>query len=89
MTFPNGAPLRIYDCRGIDFRDTNTQHYIDDLIMTVDGKIEKDYEVYISLFLIFFFREVLFFKLHLRLGHSLNTWPREPTLLKVKSQSVI
>lgn len=44
MTFPNGAPLRIYDCRGIDFRDENTQHYIDDLIMTVDGKIRKDYE---------------------------------------------
>lgn len=60
MTFPNGAPLRIYDCRGIDFRDTNTQHYIDDLIMTVDGKIKKDYEVYISLFLIFFLGKSFF-----------------------------
>lgn len=61
MTFPNGAPLRIYDCRGIDFRDENTQHYIDDLIMTVDGKIRKDYEVYISLFLLFILGKFFFF----------------------------
>lgn len=61
MTFPNGAPLRIYDCRGIDFLETNTQHYIKDLIMTVDGKIKKDYEVYMSLFIIFIFLGKFFF----------------------------
>lgn len=44
MTFPDGKQLRIYDCRGIDFLDRNTRHYVDDLIKTVDGRIKKNYE---------------------------------------------
>lgn len=44
MTFPDGKHLRIYDCRGIDYFDRSTEHYIDDLIKTVDGRIKKDYE---------------------------------------------
>lgn len=53
MTFPDGKQLRIYDCRGIDFFDWNTKHYVNDLIKTVDGGIKKDYEVHIFFSLVF------------------------------------
>lgn len=55
MTFRNGKKLRIYDCRGVHPSEWAAEEYKNDLINAIDGRIRKDYEVYIfSLFKTYF-----------------------------------